>query len=138
VAEGSITVELCAPERDPLEFTVEEAIFPGAGGVFTVQPGHTSMLTTLIPGVVVLRQSGSEDQFYAVSDGFAEVRDDRVTVLASVFEAGQDVDVTRAQAAEERAEARLHKPDEDTDLLRAELAIRRAIVCIQASQRQGL
>ncbi len=137
MAEGTITVELCAPEREPLEFTVEEAVFPGEGGVFTVQPGHTSLLTTLIPGVVVLRQSGSEDRFYAVSDGFAEVREDRVRVLASVFEAGQDVDVARAQASQERAESRLRKPDENTDLLRAELAIRRAIARIQASQRQS-
>lgn len=137
MAEGTITVELCAPERDPIEFTVREAMFPGAGGVFTVRPGHTSLLTTLIAGVVVLKVDGNEDQYFAVSDGFAEVRGDRVRVLSSVFESGQDVDVTRAQAAQERAESRLRKPGEDTDLARAELAIHRAMARLQASKRQG-
>ncbi len=136
MAEGTITVELYGPERDPVRFEVHEAVFPGGGGVFTVQPGHTSLLTTLLAGVVILRTREGDDQYFAISDGFAEVRDDHVRVLSSVFESGQDVDVARAEAARERAESRLRKPDEDLDLARAEMAIHRALARIQASKRQ--
>ena len=137
MADGMIEVQLCAPESPTLSLTVPEVVCPGADGVFTVRPGHTLLLTTLVPGVVIVHDSAGKEQSYAVGGGFAEVAEgDRVTILADVFEEGPTIDVPRAKAAQQRAEARLRKPAEDTDLSRAELALARSLARIEASERK--
>ncbi|NIA15518.1 MAG: ATP synthase F1 subunit epsilon [Nitrospiraceae bacterium] len=132
----SISVDLCARARETLHFDVTEVIVPGADGVFTVRPGHTALLSTLIPGVVLAYMNNSGEQHFAVSGGFAEVKDDHVLILSDAFEAGDEIDVARAEAAHERAESRLRKPGEDTDLARAEASLNRATARLSAQAKK--
>ena len=131
-----IEVELSAPERVTVRATVKEVIVPGADGVFTVRAGHTPLLTTLAPGVLAARDEAGQETFYAVNGGFAEVKSDTVSILADAFEPGQDIDLVRAQAAQERAQTRLQKPAEDTDVERAERALARSFARISAHQHK--
>ena len=62
-----------------------------------------------------------------VSGGFAEVSDNKLTVLAESAELGENIDVARAEAAKRRAEERLAAKIADTDLVRAHLALQRAV-----------
>ena len=137
MATETLAVKLCAPERRMVELSAQEIILPGEDGVFTVLPAHTALLSTLQAGVLMVYDDQAEVTFYALSGGFAEVRDDRVTVLADTLEAGQHIDLDRAQAARERAEQRLAKPGEETDVFRAELALHRALARISAHQETG-
>ncbi|MDD4775396.1 MAG: ATP synthase delta/epsilon chain alpha-helix domain-containing protein, partial [Syntrophomonas sp.] len=70
----------------------------------------------------------------AISGGFMEVMNNEARVLAETAEPGDDIDVLRAKAAKERAEARLAAKAEDTNLARAEAALQRAIARIQAAE----
>lgn len=133
----SIQVEICAPERAKIELEAEEVLCPGEDGVFTVRFGHTPLLTTIIPGVLLIKGVRGQDHHFALSGGFAEVRPDKVLILADTFEDSDHIDIERARSAEERADARLKRHDEDTDLKRAELALARAAARIKASQRVG-
>lgn len=134
--DGLIEVQLSALEREPEHLSVTEVTIPGADGVFSVLPMHTPMLTTLVPGVVVAYEASGHERYFAISGGFAEVKDDRVTILAGAFEPGEEIDLERARAAHERAEARLAKPGEDVDIVRAELACSRALARIGAHNRE--
>ena len=133
----TIRVEICAPERLKVEFEAEEVMCPGEDGIFSVRYGHTPLLTTLIPGVILIKDVKGEERFFATSGGFAEVEADKVLVLADTYEEGDDVDEARAKRAEERAQLRLRKPDPETDLKRVELALHRAIARIKASHHDG-
>ena len=62
-----------------------------------------------------------------VSGGFAEVSDNKLSILAESAERGEDIDTARANAARERAEARLAAKTAETDMLRAHLALQRAV-----------
>lgn len=137
MAADCLEVELCAPERARLHLKAREIVLPGEGGVFTVLPGHTSLLSTLLPGVVHVIDEKGEDQFYAVSGGFAEVRDDAVTILADTFESGHEIDVERAKERLNQAEAVLKRPSVDRDIARAELAMARAMARIRATRGEG-
>ncbi len=130
-----IRLELTAPEKRKVSLTGLELVLPGAGGVFTVMSGHTPLLTTLTPGVLAMHGEGEDVQYFAVSGGFAEVKDDVVSVLAPTFEAGQEIDVERAEAARERAETRLAKPPEDLNVRRAEMALARSLARLSAQRR---
>ena len=135
--EGVIELELCAPERDPIALEVNEAIIPGAGGVFTVQHEHTPLLSKLLPGVVVAYCTDGQELHFAVDGGFAEVIDDRVVVLTDTMEPGDEIDTERAEEAKQRAEQRLGKSEEDVDITRAEAALSRALARIQAHGQVG-
>lgn len=132
-----LTIELCAPERPTRTLEAAEVHLPGTAGVLTVLPGHTPLLTTLASGVLVAMQPKGPATFYAISGGFAEIANNRIHVLADTFEAGQEVDLDRAKAAREQAEAALKKGGDNHDVARAELAIARAIARIHAHKGEG-
>lgn len=137
MAGANLKLEICAPNQDLVEMEILEAVIPGADGVFTVCPGHTPLLTTLLPGVLIATDATHEDHIFAVHGGFAEIRNDTITILADTFEAHADIDAGRAEAAEERAKDLLRKPPEDMDWSRAEAALARATARLRASARHG-
>ena len=132
---ATLEVDLSSPEHTPVTYAATEVVAPGAGGEFTVLPGHTPMATVLTHGLVVVDPEDGERQFYAVHGGFAEVLDDRVVILADGLEHADSIDAARAEAAQERALARIRKPDDDTAIPRAEAALARARARIRAHQR---
>ena len=76
-----LTLEIATPIRLVVAETVDEIVIPGSQGYFGVLPGHAPFLTTLGIGELTYR-IGRDEYYLAVSGGFAEVRDDKVIVLA--------------------------------------------------------
>ena len=101
-----VRFELATPTRLVVTAAVEEVVAPGVEGYFGVWPGHAPFLTSLGTGLVSYRDGGRE-HLLAVNGGFAEVRPDRVIILADTAERPEEIDVARAQRARERAEQRL-------------------------------
>ncbi|HJN92403.1 MAG TPA: F0F1 ATP synthase subunit epsilon [Dehalococcoidia bacterium] len=113
---------------------IDEVIAPGGLGQLGILPSHAAMFTTLQPGELVVRKNNVDEPFF-LSGGFLEIKDDLVTILADSAEAGDEIDLERAQAARERAEARIR--DEDTqDRARAEAALRRSLMRIRVAERR--
>ena len=74
------------------------------------------------------------DMEFAVCGGFLEMKDNKCTVLATIAEAGADIDTARATAAKkERAEQRLASKSADVDSARAERALKRAMARLRLS-----
>ncbi len=63
-------------------------LLPGEAGQMGVMRNHVPLMTTLIPGEIILFRNGEEDEILAVSGGLAEVRPDTVTILADTAERG--------------------------------------------------
>ena len=101
-SEG-IKLELVTPEFSVVRELVDEIQIPGSGGYLGVLPGHTPLLTTLQVGELWFRQ-GNEKHYVSVAFGFAEILPDHVTILAQIAERAEDIDVSRAEAAQRRAE----------------------------------
>ena len=130
-----LELELCTPERAPVQLGVIEVIIPGAQGVFTVHPGHTPLLSNLDIGVVVAYEEDGSERFFAVNRGFAEIIHNKVIILTQTVEESAEIDKARAERARERAEKRLRVRDPDIDILRAEAALQRALCRLQTSGR---
>ena len=69
-------------------------------------------------------------QEIALHAGFVEILQDKVTVLAESVEWPEEIDKARAEAAKARAEERLRTKTPETDIMRAETALQRAIARI--------
>jgi len=71
-----------------------------------------------------------------VSGGFAEVRNDKVIILADSAERPDEIDRARAERAKERAERRLSgRGQEEVDYMRAQVALARALIRLQVAGR---
>jgi F-type H+-transporting ATPase subunit epsilon len=120
-----LTLEIVTPERPLVRETVDEVTLPGVEGELGILPGHTPLLTVLKVGVLSYRM-GDERHYVAIAYGFAEALADRVTVLAQMAERAEDIDVTKARAAQERAEQRLSAGGPQTDLESARESLAKA------------
>ena len=132
-----LTLEIATPTRLVVTESVDEIIIPGSQGYFGVLPGHAPFLTTLGIGELTYRV-GRDERYLAVSGGFAEVRNDKVIVLADTAERPEEIDRARAERARERAERRLAgRTDEEVDYVRALAALARALTRILTAGRAG-
>ena len=129
-----LTLEIVTPERSVVSERVDEVQVPGVEGSFGVLPGHTPLLASLQVGELWYRR-GQVTSYVAVSFGFAEVLPDRVTILAQIAEAAEEIDVTRAQEAEKRAQDRLSRPNLDMDFERARIALMKSLIRLQVASR---
>lgn len=68
--------------------------------------------------------------YFAVAGGFVHVNENETTLIANAIESQEEIDLKRAEQAKQRAEDRLKNKNPDTDILRAEIALRRAITRI--------
>jgi F-type H+-transporting ATPase subunit epsilon len=130
-----LTLELATPTRMVVAETADEVVVPGSEGYFGVLPGHAPLLATLGIGELTYRV-GREERHVAVAGGFAEVRNDKVIVLADTAERPEEIDRTRAERAKERAERRLAgRVEEEVDYNRALAALARALARILTAGR---
>jgi F-type H+-transporting ATPase subunit epsilon len=133
-----IQLAVVTPDRQVVDESVEGVSIPGKGGYLGILPGHAPLLSELTIGELDYQRQGSHHRL-AVCWGFAEVLPDRVIVLAHTAERAEEIDVTRAERAKQRAEERLNKPsDPDIDFERARTALERALARLQAAGRPRL
>jgi len=132
-----LTLELATPSRLVVSAEVDEVVVPGSQGYFGVLPGHAPLLATL--GIGELTYRVGRDEFHiATAGGFAEVRNDKVIILADAAETPADIDRARAERSRERAEARLGgrgASQEEIDYARAMAALARALTRLQVAAR---
>lgn len=109
----------------------------GTLGEFGVLPGHVTFLTTVEPGEVRIFNEG-RTRYLATGGGFAEVVNDKITLLLNSAEFPEEIDVQRAYLAKERAEETLRELGFDNkEYLLFELALYRAIARIGVASRAG-
>lgn len=130
-----IQLEIVTPKGAVLSEQVEMVTAPGHAGVFGVLANHAPLLSTIKVGALVYKQGG-HDQTVMVSGGFCEVSSNKVTFLVESAERGGEIDVDRALRAKERAEKRLAEAvaqKEKVDRTRAEAALQRALARLKAA-----
>ena len=81
------------------------------------------------PGILTITgEEGTKEA--ALHAGFVEILQDEVVILAEIIEWPDEIDRDRAEAARARAEERLRTKTPETDILRAETALQRALARI--------
>ena len=129
-----LTLMVVTRDRKILETEVDEVELPATNGEIGILPGHTPLLASLAVGELWYRK-GQEKTYLSIAYGFAEVLADRVTILARLAERAEDIDVSRAEAAQKRAQERITVPSSDVDYERARTALMKSITRLQVSSR---
>lgn len=133
-----LKVQIVTAEREVFaEEAVDMVVAPGSEGVVGILPRHAPLLTTLQPGIVRIKRSGTEDAI-SVGGGFLQVARDKVLILADTAERADEVDETRAEEGRRRARETLQEAIVSGQRLQAEaarIALRREEVRIQLVRR---
>lgn len=128
-AENNFKIKVICPDRVFYEGEATMVEFTASEGDIGIFKNHIPLTTAIKPGVLTITDDEGGKKA-AVHAGFAEVLGDSVTILAEVAEWPDEIDVERAERAKERAEARLAAKEDGIDLLRAESALKKALIRI--------
>ena len=74
-------LEIVTTEETVYSGEVDIVIAPGVEGQLGILPRHAPLLTAISNGEIIARNGAAEERI-AVSGGFLEVSNDRVTILA--------------------------------------------------------
>ena len=122
--------ELVSPEKLILAEEVDMVVVPGAEGDFGVLVGHAPLISSLRPGIIDTYSGGKVAERIFVAGGFAEVTDQRCTVLAEEAIPVQDIDTTNAEKRVKLAKETISQADNDTsrNAAKMELTIAEAML----------
>ena len=140
---STLKVEIVTPEAPLWVGEAKALVARSSEGWFTVLPQHMDMVGDVVPSVVRVDTSEGEIAI-AVHGGFFQVgpgdgeEETLATVLAGIAEKVSEIDVARAQAAKESAEAEIatdsRNEQETTTSVMARAALERAELRLSAAK----
>ncbi|MBR6126230.1 ATP synthase F1 subunit epsilon [bacterium] len=125
-------LKIITHEKIVYEGEVEELVLTTTSGQIGILKDHIPITTSLEVGVTKAK-IGDTFKYFATMGGVFQFKDNNATILTDVCEDSADIDVARANAAKERAEARLKEISADIDAKRAQAALARALARLQAA-----
>ncbi len=131
---SKIKIRIVTPKREMYNGEADMVVFRTQNGDIGVMHGHIPLITVLDYGVLRLMENGQTVKKAAVFGGFAEVDGEGVNILTDIAEWADEIDISRAEEARQRAEERLKNSTADVDDLRAEMALKRAIIRINTAK----
>ena len=126
-------LQIVTPERVFYEGEAGMVELSTTEGDIGVYANHIPMTAIVAPGVLKIHE-GSEIRKAALHAGFIEVLPEEITIMAEVVEWPDEIDIKRADEARIRAERRLKEHNAEIDVLRAKMALRRALTRLSARQ----
>lgn len=119
-------LQIITPEKTFFDGEVEQVIARTTVGDVGILKGHEPYCAALGVGQMRVMVNG-EFRRAATSGGIIKVLKDQTTILVQTCEWAEDIDVTRANAAKEAAEARKKAAADDKELALAEAKLQRAL-----------
>lgn len=126
-------LQIVTPERVFYEGDASMVELSTTEGDIGVYANHIPMTAIVAPGILKIHE-GTEVKKAALHAGFIEVLPQEITIMAEVIEWPDEIDIKRADEARVRAERRLKDNSAENDVLRAKLALKRALTRLSAGQ----
>ena len=111
---------------------------PAKDGGITILAHHADMMVAIVPGEIRIETPEGEKMVAVCGGGFAQVINNRVTVLVDTLERPEDIDVKRAQEAMERAQEQLRQKQSLQEYYISKQALSRAMARMKATRDRGI
>jgi F-type H+-transporting ATPase subunit epsilon len=125
-----LKLEIVTPEKKIFSDTVADVYLPGADGEMGVLEMHAALVTALMPGELRYMKDGVVHEL-AIGSGFAEVTQEKVSVLTDSAFGENQIDEAVEEAAMKRAEEQLVKVSSEDAEAAAQL---QAIIATNAAR----
>lgn len=123
------SLRIITPDRVFYKGEVSMVEFNTIEGEIGVLKKHVPTTVIISPGILTITEAEGTKEA-ALHAGFAEILQDEVVILAEIIEWPVEIDAERAKRAKERAEERLRTKTPETDILRTQTALQRALARI--------
>lgn len=120
-------LQIITPERKFYDGEASMVELTTTEGDIGVYRNHIPLTAIVAPGVLKIHEEGEVKEAALIS-GFIEILPEKITIMAETAEWPDEIDANRAEEARVRAERRLKEESGEIDAMRAELALRRALV----------
>jgi F-type H+-transporting ATPase subunit epsilon len=127
----SLNVRVITPDRVVWDASAEELILPSSTGQLGILSEHAPLLTALDIGVVRLKAGGNWTAI-VLMEGFAEVENNKVTILCNGAEEAASIDVTKTQADLEKITLLVDQATTKKEKIEATIELRKAKARLQA------
>jgi len=122
MSDKTLHLDVVSPEGLVHTGKADALYVRGQQGELGILPGHTQLITTIMPGPLRIEHGGAETLLY-VSGGILEVQPHTVTILADVGLRPEDLDEAEALKAKEEAEKLLSNSQEAPKKSREDLMV---------------
>lgn len=131
---AEFVLEMFTPKKQFFVGKVTSFVCSSADGEICVLAGHHPMLAAIVPGEVRIKTGDDMKNAY-VSDGFMEVRPDRVMVFSHMCEWPEDIDEVKAKATIERDREQLRNTESLSEHRRSEIELKRMMAMLRVKKK---
>ena len=119
-------LQIVTPDGIAFDGMVESLLVRSEMGDVEILAGHTDLFSSLGIGRTRIKTAGGS-RIGSSAGGFLSVAGGMVKLIATTFEFADDIDLERAKAAKERAEARIAAAKTDREIAVAKAKLQRAL-----------
>jgi F-type H+-transporting ATPase subunit epsilon len=131
-------LDVITPERTVLSDEVDEILVPTPSGQIGILPHHINLVSQISQGEIIIKKKGKE-QYFAITGGFLEVANGKISVIADYAAHAEDIDVEKALKAQKRAEEILKKDRNaisDRDFAVASAELQKSLLQLNIARRR--
>ncbi len=127
---AELHLRVVTPDRTIVDRKVAGVKFQGVDGSYGVLPHHAPLMTAIAhAGAAVITELDGKQGELFVSDGFAQVQNNVLTMVCEAGEFAHEIDLVRVKAAEAKAREKLAGLDRlSADYVLAEASLRKAMM----------
>ena len=127
----SLNVRVITPDKVVWDASAEELILPSSTGQLGILVDHAPLLTALDIGVMRLKSDAGWTSI-VLMEGFAEVEDNKVTILCNGAEEATSIDSKLAQEELEKVTLLVEEATTKKEKIEATIELRKAKARLQA------
>jgi len=137
---ADIHLRIVTPDRTIVDRKVASVSFVGTDGRYGILPRHAPLMTGIAQSgtATIVETDGKSDEMF-ISDGFAQVQNNVLTLVCEAGEFAGEIDLDRVKAKEQEARDKMAGLDKlSEEFLKAEASLRKALARERlASKRSG-
>jgi len=127
-----LRLRVATPDNVKFDKDADMVIMRCITGDMGILPKHEACSAILDYGVLRIMNDGEERRM-AVFGGIAQVQDNVVTILANEAQWPEDIDLAYAESERDRTSRRLQDNDDDLEIQKEQVSLRRSLVQIEVS-----
>jgi len=127
----SLNVRVITPDKVVWDAMAEELILPSSTGQLGILTDHAPLLTALDIGVMRLKADAGWTSI-VLMEGFAEVEDNKVTILCNGAEESTSIDAKKVQEELEKVTLAVDEATTKKEKIEATIELRKAKARLQA------
>ena len=123
-------LRVITPDRTVIDRQVNYVHFTGLDGGYGILADHASLMTAIADaGMVTVENTDGIREDLFISDGFAEMQNNNLTIVCEAGEKVAEIDLDRVKEMEKKAREALAREDKmSAAAIRAEASLRKALL----------